>query len=1135
MAQKATESSQLVKPQVSHRSCDSERRFRNALWWVMALLIICFLGYFYAVERVDEKLTGEIIKRLQSEFPKHIVQLDRATLQPGTSIRLEGLRILRPTSHGAREVIRCGRLICLGPIDWVSLAQGQLTVNHVIADGVEVGVWPVSSTVWSLQELSSTKPIPENMPVVELRSGLIRIGGESGKGEREIVCHDLKARLELLPRVVDGKVQPVVLGIEAGVASSYFQSLSMRVRVNQTKTEWVSDGRLEKLEYSPSLASQLPSCLHSVLEPLDGLSVEMNMQFVANKNADGVSYRVKGGVANGRWRHGSIPFPLEEISGDFSCENGMLQARNWKARSSHAVIRGDADWSGMTASSPVVALVDVEDLDLDQRLYQSLPAGMQELWRKIRPSGVIDAHAEVRFDGQRWIPQVQVQAKNGAVNADYFPYPVTGIYGEFVYRDGVLSAPSLVGVAAERKLAASLELVKAQPRWLMDFKVAADGPIAIDDALISALTPRGSDPGAFQTFIESLHPQGTVHLKYGRFQRLAENPEVISKSIELTFSECAIKYDQFKYPIVDVHGEATIDNQRLILRDFVGRNDGARIKAFGLCQGKDSGLETLDLEFNAYDVQLDEELHTALPGSVKSLWDQLQPTGSMDHVQVVMKKDRSTDPLDIRVEMNEVRDSSESVGRTVSFRPTSMPYSIHDVSCCIKYRPGQVDVVSLSGVHDASRLQAEGHCRLHKDGSWDGTVSWLPSTRFIVDQNLLRSLPVYLRDPLMRVDFRGPVSITGSTQISSPGTPEESIVRAWDLSLQVEDGRLGGGGIASGIRGAISLQGLNTDNGPMAFGKLDLDALAIKGVAVTGVIGPFALTQTDLMFGRDAIAWQKQVQLPPTFDVTPGPQQDQVASAVFVSDASSPGAQQASFRSRVQSRIQARLASMSSEPVSPVSAIPPGPPVRDLPPLDLSEYDVRARALSGTMFISGIEPLDGKRAKYRLRLVDSHLKDCLLDLGESNVQTNGRLWVQCTVEGSITNMSSIGGSGNAWLREASLYELPAMIKLFQVLAVRPEQGAFDAADIRFSIDGERFPIHELQLDGNLVSVRGSGWVNMRRELQLSLTANASRRTLVGAMMRPLAPSDSANLLRIEVTGTASAPNITRAGPLMNSW
>jgi hypothetical protein len=187
------------------------------------------------------------------------------------------------------------------------------------------------------------------------------------------------------------------------------------------------------------------------------------------------------------------------------------------------------------------------------------------------------------------------------------------------------------------------------------------------------------------------------------------------------------------------------------------------------------------------------------------------------------------------------------------------------------------------------------------------------------------------------------------------------------------------------------------------------------------------------------------------------------------------------------------------------------------------------------MFISGIEPLDGKRAKYRLRLVDSHLKDCLLDLGESNVQTNGRLWVQCTVEGSITNMSSIGGSGNAWLREASLYELPAMIKLFQVLAVRPEQGAFDAADIRFSIDGERFPIHELQLDGNLVSVRGSGWVNMRRELQLSLTANASRRTLVGAMMRPLAPSDSANLLRIEVTGTASAPNITRAGPLMNSW
>lgn len=379
MAHKATESIDSPKLHVSPRSCESERRFRNALWWVMALLVICFLGYFYAVERFDQKLTGEILKRLQTEFPKHVVQLDRATLQPGKSIRLEGIRILRPTSHGTREVLRCSRLICIGPIDWVSLAQGQLAVNHVIADGVEIGVWPISSTQWSIQELSSAKPIPENMPLVELRSGLIRIGGETGKGEREIVCHDLKAKLDLLPRVLDGKVQPIVLGVEASVASSYFQSLGIRARVNQTKTEWVTDGRLEKLEFSPSLASQLPSCLHQLVAPVDGLTIETSMQFAANKSATGLSYHVRGGVTNGRWRHTKIPFPLDEIQGDFSCDNGNLQARNWKARSSNAVIRADADWNGLTQSSPGMALIDVEDLDLDQRLYQSLPVSMQEI------------------------------------------------------------------------------------------------------------------------------------------------------------------------------------------------------------------------------------------------------------------------------------------------------------------------------------------------------------------------------------------------------------------------------------------------------------------------------------------------------------------------------------------------------------------------------------------------------------------------------------------------------------------------------------------------------------------------------------------------------------------------------------
>ncbi len=56
------------------------------------------------------------------------------------------------------------------------------------------------------------------------------------------------------------------------------------------------------------------------------------------------------------------------------------------------------------------------------------------------------------------------------------------------------------------------------------------------------------------------------------------------------------------------------------------------------------------------------------------------------------------------------------------------------------------------------------------------------------------------------------------------------------------------------------------------------------------------------------------------------------------------------------------------------------------PALDVTAHDVTAETLSGKLYVSGIEPLDGRRARYQVRLVEANLKDCLLDLGEPNPQ-----------------------------------------------------------------------------------------------------------------------------------------------------
>jgi hypothetical protein len=342
------------------------------------------------------------------------------------------------------------------------------------------------------------------------------------------------------------------------------------------------------------------------------------------------------------------------------------------------------------------------------------------------------------------------------------------------------------------------------------------------------------------------------------------------------------------------------------------------------------------------------------------------------------------------------------------------------------------------------------------------------------------------------------------------------------------------------MRGTISMRGENTLHGPIASGMVEFDSIAIKGVPVTGLTGPFAITQSMLYFGRDAIEWlstgDPRENGFPTRGTNPD---DHVASAEFQRFAGDTGeVTQASLRQNLHNRLDARFATASrvlgrEVPAESPPSIPQQPQNRNLPPLDVSEKDLKARALGGTLFLSGMEPLDGKRARYKVRLIDSHVRDCLLDLGETNPQANGRLWMQCDLSGSLTNLTAIEGSGMAWLREANLYQLPVMVRLFNLLSIRPDQGAFDAGDVKFSVDGERIPIEEMQLDGDLLSLRGNGWVNMRRELQLDLQASVSKRTIVGAIMHPI--KSSPNLFMIEVTGTTSNPHMKRSVPLMNTF
>jgi hypothetical protein len=212
------------------------------------------------------------------------------------------------------------------------------------------------------------------------------------------------------------------------------------------------------------------------------------------------------------------------------------------------------------------------------------------------------------------------------------------------------------------------------------------------------------------------------------------------------------------------------------------------------------------------------------------------------------------------------------------------------------------------------------------------------------------------------------------------------------------------------------------------------------------------------------------------------------------------------------------------------------PPSKDLPLLDIRDDDLKAKALSGTVYAHGTHPLIEGQTELKLALADADLAGLLGDLGENHDSTSGRLWIEGRLAGSLMHANTLSGSGNAWLRQANFYQMPVMTRMFRVLSVKPpEDGAFESADVQFRLDGDRIPIDRISLDGDIISLRGSGWTNLRREIQLDLYAYVGNRSPMAVVFGPLiSQNDSATMLQLEVTGTTDKMEFRRNIPLMGT-
>lgn len=160
-----------------------------------------------------------------------------------------------------------------------------------------------------------------------------------------------------------------------------------------------------------------------------------------------------------------------------------------------------------------------------------------------------------------------------------------------------------------------------------------------------------------------------------------------------------------------------------------------------------------------------------------------------------------------------------------------------------------------------------------------------------------------------------------------------------------------------------------------------------------------------------------------------------------------------------------------------------------------------------------------------LALERGDLVTLLTELGQTQVGLRGVFGGKIRLEGNLGATNLLRGNGKAALTEASMYQLPVLMQVFNQLRLTPaEDVAFTDGTTNFSIDGDLLTLTDLNLWGDLVALSGGGTVNGRRELDLAFNTRVSPQNAWSRLVRPLSSSRYA-LWTINVSGSVSQPKI----------
>jgi len=277
-------------------------------------------------------------------------------------------------------------------------------------------------------------------------------------------------------------------------------------------TGWF-EARGDKIQIDETLLAALPEKSKKVVRSLDPRgTVNFYVRMWRDKPEEPLHRHLLIGANRCSICFDKFRYPLTNIRGVLEMFDNNWTFRGLEATNDTARVTCEGHFTPGLQGKELVLNFTGKNVPLEEELRDALSPHIQQVWRDLRPQGLVDLTAEVRYLPEQKKfnigVQVQPQRETASIEPVHFPYRLERLEGTLRYRDGHVAFEHCKAEHGAVKIATEGYCdFQSDGRWRTRYEKLSVDRLRIDRELIQAL------PERLKKAVVELNPTGPINLR----------------------------------------------------------------------------------------------------------------------------------------------------------------------------------------------------------------------------------------------------------------------------------------------------------------------------------------------------------------------------------------------------------------------------------------------------------------------------------------------------------------------------------------------------------------------------------------------------------------------------------------------